>query len=71
MKRFYQWSPLTYRIAVEKGRLVRRMQDRFSGAVFASMRSDEKLPALWYQHKSLIRCSRRIRPSIWRCPRLR
>ena len=55
MKRFYQWSPLTYRIAVEKGRLVRRMQDRFSGAVFASMRSDEKLPALWYQHKSLIR----------------
>ena len=55
MKRFYQGSPLTYRSAVEKGRLVRRMQDRFSGAVFASMRSDEKLPALWYQHKSLIR----------------
>ena len=34
MKRFYQWSPLTYRIAVEKGRLMRRVQDRFSDAVF-------------------------------------
>lgn len=55
MKRFYQWSPLTYRIAVEKGRLVRRVQDRFSDAVFAGVHSEEKLPVLWYQHKSLIR----------------
>ena len=36
MKRFSQWSPLTYKIAVEKNIAQRRLKDAFSKETFAS-----------------------------------
>lgn len=55
MKRFSQWSPLTYKIAVEKNIARRRVKDAFSGAKFAWERRTEPLPHLIYAHNSLIR----------------
>lgn len=55
MKRFSQWSPLTYRLAVEKNILQRRLTDALSGLSFAETRQKEPLPHLIYAHNSLIR----------------
>ncbi len=55
MKRFSQWSPLTYRIAVEKNILCRRLSDARSGVTFAAQRQSAPLPCLIYAHNSLIR----------------
>ena len=55
MKRFSQWSPLTYKIAVEKNIAQRKLKDAFSGETFALERQTEPLPHLIYAHNSLIR----------------
>lgn len=55
MKRFSQWSPLTYKIAVEKNIAQRKLKDAFSKETFASERQTEPLPHLIYAHNSLIR----------------
>lgn len=55
MKRFSQWSPLTYKIAVEKHIAQRRLKDAFSDAKFACEKQTEPLPHLIYAHNSLIR----------------
>ena len=55
MKRFSQWSPLTYKIAVEKNIAQRRVKDVFSGVTFARERQTGPLPHLIYAHNSLIR----------------
>ncbi len=55
MKRFSQWSPLTYRIAVEKNIAQRKMKDALSGVKFAKIRDKTPLPHLIYSHNSLIR----------------
>lgn len=55
MKKFSQWSPLTYKIAVEKNVAQRRLKDAFSGEKFAGERQKAPLPHLIYAHNSLIR----------------
>ena len=55
MKPFAQWSPLTYKIAVEKNIARRKLKDAFSGTAFALERQSEPLPHLIYAHNSLIR----------------
>ena len=55
MKRFSQWSPLTYKIAVEKHIAQRRLKDAFSDAKFACEKQTEPLPHLIYAHNSPIR----------------
>ena len=55
MKRFSQWSPLTYRLAVEKNIVQRKAKDALSGTRFACKRQTEPLPHLIYAHNSLIR----------------
>ena len=55
MKRFSQWSPLTYKIAVEKNIAQRRLKDAFSKETFASEKQAQPLPHLIYAHNSLIR----------------
>lgn len=54
-KSFYEISPFTYRLSVEKGILMRRLRDFFAGARFAKRRDDTSLPVLAYRHNSLIR----------------
>lgn len=55
MKRFSQWSPLTYRLAVEKNIARRKLTDALSGLSFAETRQTEPLPCLICSHNSLIR----------------
>ncbi len=55
MKPFAQWSPMTYKIAVEKNIAQRKLKDAFSGTAFALERQSEPLPHLIYAHNSLIR----------------
>ncbi len=55
MKRFSQWSPVTYRIAVEKNIAQRKLKDAFSGVRFAKTTDKRPLPHLIYSHNSLIR----------------
>ena len=55
MKRFSQWSPLTYKLAVEKNIVQRKAKDALSGTRFACKRQTEPLPHLIYAHNSLIR----------------
>ena len=54
-KLFCEISPLTYRIAVEKNILQRRLKDAFSGERFANERSTEPLGELVFGHSSMIR----------------
>lgn len=54
-KLFCEISPLTYRIAVQRKILTRKLQDLISPATFARRRSEEPLPAVVYRHNSLIR----------------
>ena len=54
-KLFCEISPLTYRIAVEKNIMQRRLKDVFSKERFASERNKEPLSELVFEHKSLIR----------------
>lgn len=54
-KLFCEISPLTYRIAVEKNILQRRLKDAFSKERFATERSTQPLSELVFEHKSLIR----------------
>lgn len=53
--RFCEISPLTYRIAVEKNIIQRRVQDALSPVKFAKERQTELLPVCIYTHNSLIR----------------
>lgn len=53
--RFCEISPLTYRIAVEKNILQRRMKDALSPCRFARERQTEPLPYCICRHNSLIR----------------
>ena len=55
MKPFAQWSPMTYKIAVEKNIAQRKVKDTLSGVTFAAQRQAEPLPHLVYAHNSLIR----------------
>lgn len=55
MKPFAQWSPLTYKIAVEKNIAQRRIKDALSDIKFAEKRQKAPLPHLIYAHNSLIR----------------
>lgn len=55
MKRFSQWSPLTYKLAVEKNIAQRKLKDAFSAEKFACQRQNEPLSHLIYAHNSLIR----------------
>ena len=55
MKRFSQWSPLTYKLAVEKNIAQRKLKDAFSKETFASEKQTQPLPHLIYAHNSLIR----------------
>ncbi len=55
MKRFSQWSPLTYRMAVEKNIAQRKIKDVLSGVRFAETTDKTPLPHLIYSHNSLIR----------------
>ncbi len=55
MKRFSQWSPVTYRMAVEKNIAQRKLKDALSGVRFAKTIRKTPLPHLIYAHNSLIR----------------
>ncbi|MEH0111228.1 VanW family protein [Tersicoccus sp. MR15.9] len=52
---FSELSPLTYRIAVERQCLQRRLRDAVGRERFAAARSTEDLPTKVYAHNSLIR----------------
>ena len=54
-KLFCELSPFTYRLSTEKEILKRRLKDRLQKTAFARERTEASLPALIYQHKSLIR----------------
>lgn len=54
-KLFCEISPLTYKISMEKGILLRNIQDLFSKEIIAKEKSNEKLPYTIYKHNSLIR----------------
>ena len=54
-KLFCEISPLTYRLSMEKEILKRKARDFFRKTRFATERTSDTLPALVYQHKSLIR----------------
>ena len=54
-KLFCEISPLTYRISVEKGILLRHVSDLSHGVRFARKRQEKHLPVLVYRHGSLIR----------------
>ncbi|MBE6570634.1 MAG: vancomycin resistance protein [Ruminococcaceae bacterium] len=54
-KLFCEYSPLTYRIAVKKNIIARHIKDFFEFKKFATKKTDERLPIVIYQHKSLIR----------------
>ena len=55
MKRFSQWSPLTYKLAVEKNIAQRKARDAFSREIFAREKQEAPLPYPVYAHNSLIR----------------
>lgn len=54
-KLFCEISPLTYKISMEKGILLRNIKDLFSKETFAKEKTEEKLPFIIYKHNSLIR----------------
>ena len=54
-KLFCEYSPLTYRIAVNKNIVMRHVKDFFGLEKIAGTKSVEKLPVVIYAHKSLIR----------------
>lgn len=54
-KLFCEISPLTYKISMEKGILLRNIKDVFSKEYFAKEKTEEKLPITIYKHNSLIR----------------
>lgn len=54
-KLFCELSPFTYRLSVEKGILMRHLQDIRQKTLFARKRTASTLPVVIYQHKSLIR----------------
>lgn len=55
MKRFSELNGFTYRIAVAKGILFRKITQLFDGQRYTKTRSAVQLPVLIYSHKSLIR----------------
>ena len=54
-KLFCEISPFTYRLSMEKEILKRHLRDLFQKTSFAKERTENSLPVLVYQHKSLIR----------------
>ncbi|MBP5314778.1 MAG: VanW family protein [Muribaculaceae bacterium] len=54
-KSFYEISPLTYRISMEKEIMKRRIKDFVRHTRFAKQRDEFSLPILIYRHNSLIR----------------
>lgn len=54
-KSFYEISPLTYKISMEKEILKRRLTDFFRRTHFAKECVSSPLPSVVYRHKSLIR----------------
>lgn len=54
-KLFCEWHPVCYKISVVKCRIVRHLKNRLSDVKLASDKSNEELPVLLYEHKSLIR----------------
>ena len=54
-KLFCEISPLTYKISTHKEILKRNIQDKISKIDIATEKSDETLPVVVYNHKSLIR----------------
>lgn len=54
-KLFWEISPLTYKISMEKCILLRKIKDLFSKEQFAIEKREEKLPFTIYKHNSLIR----------------
>ncbi|MBQ6377374.1 MAG: VanW family protein [Prevotella sp.] len=54
-KLFCEICPFTYRLSMEKEILKRHLRDFLGGARFAKDRTQDPLPVLVYQHKSLIR----------------
>ena len=54
-KLFCEISPLTYQISLLKCRMVRSVKNLFKKNCFATTKSEEKLPVVIYEHKSLIR----------------
>jgi len=55
MKRFSQWSPLTYKLAIEKSIAQRKARDAVSREIFAREKQETPLSQLIYAHNSLIR----------------
>ena len=57
MKRilFCELCPFTYRLSMEKEILKRHLRDFFGRTLFARERTQDLLPVIVYQHKSLIR----------------
>lgn len=53
--RFCEISPLTYRLAVEKNIVQRRLKDKLSSVRFAKQVEETPLPVCVYRHNSLIR----------------
>lgn len=54
-KLFCELSPFAYRLSMEKEILKRHLRDLFQKTSFAKERTENSLPVLVYQHKSLIR----------------
>ncbi len=54
-KLFCEISPLTYKISVSKGIILRNIQDFFSFNKFAKKKSEDILPIIIYKSNSLIR----------------
>ena len=54
-KLFCEICPLTYRISVQKNIIIRKIKDMCGRACFATQKTDEKLPVVIYEHKSLVR----------------
>lgn len=54
-KLFCEISPLTYKIATFKCRVIRYAQNLFGGQRFSKVKQEELLPVVIYKHNSLIR----------------
>jgi len=54
-KLFCEISPLTYKISMEKCILIRHLKNIISKEIFASKKTNDKLPYVIYKHNSLIR----------------
>lgn len=54
-KLFCEINPLTYKISMLKGIIIRRIKWQINKKKYANMIDDEKLPIVVYKHKSLIR----------------